>query len=140
MNQMKTETNVNRLLKKVFLFIIKYMPITQMVGMLINNTLFYFDIVTKAYYLFNYLTGNSLITTSLLYVCSYLFKFCNWYRLIVTANFINITITILYIYINPPITDFQLLVLYYTISVLFIFIIIIKKFKCNERKSSKTTK
>ena len=140
MNQMKTETNVNRLLKKVFLFIIKYMPITQMVGMLINNTLFYFDIVTKAYYLFNYLTGNSLITTSLLYVCSYLFKFCNWYRLIVTANFINITITILYIYINPPITDFQLLVLYYTISVLFIFIIIIKKFKCNERKSNQTTK
>ena len=140
MNQMKTETNVNRLLKKVFLFIIKYMPITQMVGMLINNTLFYFDIVTKAYYLFNYLTGNSLITTSLLYVCSYLFKFCNWYRLIITANFINITITILYIYINSPITDFQLLVLYYTISVLFIFIIIIKKFKCNERKSSQTTK
>ena len=70
MNQMKTKTNVNRLLKKVFLFIIKYMPITQMVGMLINNTLFYFDIVTKAYYLFNYLTGNSLITISLLYVCS----------------------------------------------------------------------
>lgn len=140
MNQMKTETNVNRLLKKVFLFIIKYMPIIQMVGMLINNTLFYFDIVTKAYYLFNYLTGNSLITTSLLYVCSYLFKFCNWYRLIITANFINITITILYIYINPPITDFQLLVLYYTISVLFIFIIIIKKFKCNERKSNQTIK
>lgn len=128
----------NKLLKKIFLLLIKYIPIIQMVGMLINNTLYCFDIITKTYHLLNYLTGNSLIATILLYVCSYIFKFCNWYRLIVTSNLINISISILYIYIKPPITDFQLLVTYYTIYVLFILLIIIKKFKCNENKSSKT--
>ena len=101
--------------------------------MLINNTLYCFDIITKTYHLLNYLTGNSLITTILLYVCSYVFKFCNWYRLIITANLINISIGSFDILFHIPITDFELLVTYYTICVLFIFIIIIKKFKCNER-------
>lgn len=135
-----TENSVNRLLKKLFLFMIKYIPIMQMVGMLINNTLYYFDINTNTYYITNFITGNSIVTTILLYICSYLFKFCNWYRLIITANMINMFIGIIDVLFTIPITDFQLLVLYYTISVLFIFIIIIKKFKCNERKSSQTTK
>ena len=87
------------------------------------------------YYLLGYLTGNSLLTTILLYVCSYVFKFCSWYRLIVTANFINITIAILYYYIKPPMSDFELLVSYYTICVLFLFIIVINKFRCNKKAS-----
>ena len=135
-----TENSVNRLLKKLFLFMIKYIPIMQMVGMLINNTLYYFNINTNTYYITNFITGNSIVTTILLYICSYLFHYCNWYRLIITANLINLIIGIIDILFTIPITDFQLLVLYYTISVLFIFIIIIKKFKCNERKSNQTTK
>lgn len=119
---------------------IKYIPIMQMVGMLINNTLFYFRINTKLITIFEYSFGNSIILILLFYVCSYLFKFCNWYRLILTANFINLTIAVVDILFTIPISNFQLLVLYYTISVLFIFIIIIKKFKCNERKSNQTTK
>ena len=122
-------------MKKGFLLLIKYIPVIQMVGMLVNNTLYCFDVITKTYDLLNYLTGNSLITTILLYVCSYVFKFCNWYRLIVTANLINITIALLYIYIKPPISDFQLLVSYYTVCVLFLFIIIVNKFKCSKKAS-----
>lgn len=135
-----TENSVNRLLKKLFLFMIKYIPIMQMVGMLINNTLYYFDINTNTYYITNFITGNSIVTTILLYICSYLFHYCNWYRLIITSNMINMFIGIIDVLFTIPISNFQLLVLYYTISVLFIFIIIIKKFKCNERKSNQTTK
>ena len=123
------------MIKQFFLLLIKYIPIIQMVGVLVNNTLYCFDVITKTYHLLNYLTGNSLITTILLYVCSYVFKFCSWYRLIVTANIINITIALLYIYIKPPITDFQLLVSYYTVCVLFLLIIIINKFKCSKKTS-----
>lgn len=107
-----------------------------MVGVLVNNTLYCFDVITKTYYLLNYLTGNSLISTVLLYICSYVFKFCSWYRLIVTANFINITIGILEIYFRFPITDIQLLVSYYTVCVLFLLIIIINKFKCSKKTSN----
>lgn len=122
--------------KKLLLLLIKYIPIIQMVGVLVNNTLYCFDVITKTYYLLNYLTGNSLISTVLLYICSYVFKFCSWYRLIVTANFINITIGILEIYFRFPITDIQLLVSYYTVCVLFLLIIIINKFKCSKKTSN----
>ena len=123
------------MLKKVFLILVKYMPIIQMVAMLLNNTMYCFDVYTKMYYLLGYLAGNSIMTTILLYVCSYVFKFCSWYRLIVTANLINLTLGIVDIYIKTPMSDFELLVSYYTICVLFLFIIVINKFRCNKKAS-----
>ena len=77
-----------------------------MVAMLVNNTMYCFDVYTKMYYLLGYLTGNSLLTTILLYECRYVLKFCSWYRLIVTANYINKTIAILYYYNKPPMSEF----------------------------------
>ena len=97
-----------------------------MVVMLVSDTLYCFDIITVN---LNYLTGNSLLTTVLLYACSSVFKFGNWYRQIVTANFVVMTIGQIDIHLRLPMTDFQLLVSYYTVSVLFLFIIVINKFK-----------
>ena len=107
-----------------------------MVGMLINNTLYCFNIITKTYYIVNYLISGSLLTNILLYICSYLFHYCNWYRLIITANLINISIGSFDILFHIPITDFQLLVSYYTVCVLFLLIIIINKFKCSKKTSN----
>ena len=100
-------------MKKGFLLLIKYIPIIQMVGMLVNNTLYCFDVITKTYYIVNYLIGGSFLTNILLYICSYLFHYCNWYRLIITANLINISIGSFDILFHIPITDFELLVSYY---------------------------
>ena len=124
------------MMKKGFLLLIKYIPIIQMVGMLINNTLYCFNIITKTYYIVNYLISGSLLTNILLYICSYLFHYCNWYRLIITANLINISIGSFDILFHIPITDFQLLVSYYTVCVLFLLIIIINKFKCSKKTSN----
>ena len=120
------------MLKKVFLLLIKYMPIIQMVAMLVNNTMYCFDVYTKMYYLLGYLTGNSLLTTVLLYACSSVFKFGNWYRQIVTANFVVMTIGQIDIHLRLPMTDFQLLLSYYIVCILFLFIIVINKFKSKE--------
>ena len=92
-----------------------------MAGMLLNNTLYYFDIDYFTY-ITDFTIGNSIITTFLLYVCSYVFNFCIWYRLIITANFINICIAIIDTIVLLPISDVQLLIIYYTISVIFISI------------------
>lgn len=123
-------------MKKGFLLLIKYIPIMQMVGMLVNNTLYCFDVITKTYYIVNYFIGNSIITTILLYICSYVFKFCNWYRLVITANLINMSIGVIDILYTIPITDIQLLLSYYSVCVLFLFIIILNKFKCSKRTSN----
>lgn len=116
-------------MKKSLLLLIKYIPIIQMVGVLLNNTLFYYDILVEFVRLNNYMIGNSVITTILLYVCSYVFKFCNWYRLIVISNFINITIAAVDLIFHIPISNLELLVLYYTIYIIFLIIILVLRFK-----------
>lgn len=115
-------------LKNVFVLIVKFMPIIQMVGMIINNVLFYFNIETFTYQISAFLIGNSFITTILLLVCSYLFGFCKWHRLMILSNFINICIANIDIIFYIPITDFQLLFLYFTIYLIFMFMIIFNKF------------
>lgn len=108
-------------MKHLFILLIKFIPAIQMAGMLINNTLYYFDI-NYLTYITDFAIGNSIITTFLLYVCSYVFNFCIWHRLIITANFINICIAITDTIILLPINDVQLLIIYYAISAIFISI------------------
>lgn len=100
----------------------KYMPIIQMVGMLFNNTLYYaYDTYTTSY-IIDFLVGNSVITTLLLYVCSYTFGFCKYYRIIITANFINVLIAVADATVALPISDIKLLLTYYIIASIFIII------------------
>lgn len=80
------------MINKIFILTLKYIPIIQMVGMFINN-FNYLIIGLFDSYILDYIIGNSIITTFLLFVCSYVFKFCNWYRYIIISNFTNITIT-----------------------------------------------
>lgn len=78
------------MLRKLLILLIKFIPVIQMAGMLINNLLYFNDIYCLSYIL-DYLIGNSIITIFLVIVRSYIFNFCTWHRLII-ANFINITI------------------------------------------------
>lgn len=58
------------------LLLIKYIPVMQMAGMLVNNTMYYFNISSTFSYGLDFLLGGSFITILLLYVCSYVFEFC----------------------------------------------------------------
>lgn len=81
------------MLNKLFILLLKYIPIIQMVGMLINNILYTFREINDYMYIIDFIIGNSIITTFLLFICSYVFRFCNWYRYIIITNFINIIIS-----------------------------------------------
>ena len=61
-----------------------------MVGMLFNNILYCFSDIYIISYILDFIIGNSITTTFLLYVCSYVFSFCKWHRFIITANIINL--------------------------------------------------
>lgn len=108
--------------KKLIKLLIKYMPATQMVGMLVNNTLYCIGsdfVVSKV---LDFIIGNSLALTVLLFVCSEIFNFCNWHRTIIVANFINLIIANIDTQYGLNITDKQLLSIYYIISSVFIII------------------
>lgn len=115
-------------LKDIFVLLIKYMPIIQMVGMLFNNLLYYFQICNQFCYIIDFVIGNSLITTFLLFVCSYIFGFCNWHRLLITSNFVNIAIASIDSVYRIPISNLELLILYFIIYLIFLFIIVYKRF------------
>lgn len=120
-------------MKKLFLLLIKFIPVIQMAGMLVNNTLYYLEIPYISIAL-DFTIGNSYITTFLLYVCNVIFGFCKWHRTIITANFININIAFIDSLIILPITDIQLLSLYYIIASIAIIIITINHIKNAKHK------
>lgn len=93
-----------------------------MAGMLLNNTLYYFDVCRELCYVLDFIIGNSIIATILLYTCSHIFSFCVWHRLIITANIINIGIASIDSIIGIPIADTKLLVIYYVVSAIFIIV------------------
>lgn len=99
-----------------------------MVGMLFNNLLYYFQICNQLCYIIDFIIGNSLITTFLLFVCSYIFGFCNWHRLLITSNFINIAIASIDSVYRIPISNLELLILYFITYLIFLFIIVYKRF------------
>lgn len=93
-----------------------------MIGMLFNNILYCFSDIYIISYLLDFIIGNSITTTFLLYVCSYVFGFCKWRRFIITANIINLLIANLDAYYRIPISDIQLLIVYHFVAALFICI------------------
>lgn len=77
------------LLNKTLLLFLKYIPVLTMVVMVINAFLIIHDIYFFNY-IGNYLFGNSLSFSILLIVCSYVFLYCIWQRVIIYTNLILI--------------------------------------------------
>lgn len=107
-------------LRRTLLILIKYIPIVQMMGMFINNTMYYFEINNSFSYCLDFALGNSIVCTFLILVCSYVFNFCKWHRFIILGNFINLIVANLDAIIKINIKDIYLLLLCYLISGIFI--------------------
>ena len=123
-------------MKRAFVFIIKFMPIIQLVGIFIVNIIYYFRLNKILVHINNYLFGNSIIVIIFLYIASKLFGFCKWHRIILLGNFINISINAYDKIFHIPISNLELLVIYSSISILFLFIALYYKFKCKNHETS----
>lgn len=123
-------------MKKILLLLIKFIPVIQMAGMLLNNTLCYFCTDLDTIYLLDYIIGNSIVTTILLFVCSYIFNYCDWHRLIISANFVNISLANIDAIYHINITDLQLLCIYYIVSIMTIIMATTNHINKNERSKT----
>lgn len=126
-------------MKKIFLLLIKYLPVIQMAGFLFNNTMYYYYDTYELSYILDFIIGNTIINTILLYIISYVFKFCNWYRLIITANFINLLVASYDANWRLPIEDMILLCIYYIIATIFILIATYIHIKYDRNKTENQT-
>lgn len=50
-------------MKRLFVLTIKYIPIIQLIGMLINNSLYTYDINIEFDYIGDFLLGNSIVNS-----------------------------------------------------------------------------
>lgn len=118
--------------KKLFIFLIKYIPIMQMVGILFSNILFIFNNEGYIARVIDFLIGNNIITTFLLYICSNLFGFCKWHKLVITANLCSILFIMIKFIFNLELSNLSLILTIFNIDLIFLIIILIYKFKCKK--------
>lgn len=93
-----------------------------MAGMLLNNIFYYIEVDRRISYILDFTIGNSIINTFLIYICSYVFNFCVWHRLIITANIVNLIIANIDVIVGLPVSDIKLLIIYHIVAAIFIII------------------
>ena len=94
---------------------------------LINNALaFYIDNID----FISYFASVSFIFAIYLYIASYAFKLCEYYRMFLHYCIIINIMNIIDYYIGIPLSDYNLYILFWIISIIFMFITLyIKVFK-----------
>ena len=115
--------NIN--LYRVFLLVTKIIPMLLAGIHAINSIGSYFEIEIK---LLNYIGGISIPFIIYLYIASYTFKLCSYYRMFLHYTVIISIINIIDYYICIPINDFEIMMIYSVITILVMFIILYLKF------------
>lgn len=116
---------MNKKAVRRFVLTTKYLPMIIAVVHFINTTISFFhgnDIPL------NYIGGISLLSVLYLYLASYTFKLCAYYRMFLHYIVVCNLLSIYDFYIGVPLTDVNLYLLIVTITIITLFIVIYLKF------------
>lgn len=91
----------------------------------VNSIGSYFNIEIK---LLNYIGGISIPYIIYLYIASYLFHLCSYYRMFLHYTVIITIINIIDYYVGIPINDYEMMMIYSIITIITMFVIIYLKF------------
>lgn len=103
----------------------KYLPMVLAVIHFVNTTISFFygnDIPL------NYIGGISLLSVLYLYLASYAFKLCEYYRMFLHYMVICNILNIYDYYIGIPVTDVELYIIFVIMTIITMFIVIYLKF------------
>lgn len=112
---------MNKLLYKIELYLVKVIPMIYALLSLLNATLSYFNIEAV---ILSYIGSVSLVTLLLLYVTSYVFKFCEYYRMFIHYTTVTWILNIIDLYIGIPVSDLGYLGIQLIIAGISLFIIL----------------
>ena len=119
------EEKLNKKSVKIFVLVTKYLPMLIALIHFLNATISFFygnDIPL------NYLGGVSLLSVFYLYLASYTFKLCEYYRMYLHYIVIINAINIYDYYIGLTINDLNMYLLCVLLTIITMFIIIYLKF------------
>ena len=112
---------IDKLLYKIELYTIKIVPIIYALLCLLNTILSYFGIDLI---ILSYIGSVSFITLILLYLTSYVFKFCEYHRMFIHYTTITWILNIVDLYIGIPVSDICYLGIQLIIAGISLFIIL----------------
>lgn len=112
---------MNKLLYKIELCLVKAIPMIYALLSLLNTTLSYFNIEAV---ILSYIGSVSLVTLLLLYVTSYVFKFCEYHRMFIHYTTVTWILNIIDLYIGIPVSDLGYLGIQLIIAGISLFIIL----------------
>lgn len=119
-----------KLLYKIELYLVKIVPMLYALLTLLNTTLSYFGINAV---LLSYIGSVSFITLLLLYITSYVFKFCEYYRIFIHYTTITWILNIVDLYIGIPISDVGYLGIQLIIAGISLFLILYLYVRSNKK-------
>jgi hypothetical protein len=103
-------TNIDKNLYKIFLALVKYIPITIALIFTTHQILMYLKILNP---ILMYIGGTSFVFIVLLYILSFVFKFCSLYRIPLHYVTIGNTIGVLDSVLRFPISNLSMFRLYF---------------------------
>lgn len=135
---MAVEGNLrNKVLYKIQLYMLKVIPMVMAFCYLLNSVFSYFDI--ELWFL-SYLSSCSICMIVYLYISSYVFRFCEYHRMFLHYIVVNTAINTYDLYIGVPLDDFELLVLYMSITGITLFIILYLYVKSHKKPTAKDSR
>ena len=121
---MDVEGNLNKVLYKLILYSVKVIPMLISGIYLLNTVLSYCNIDLP---LFSYIV--QFLFIGFFYIASYAFKFCAWHRMFIHYITLVLILNIIDYHIGIPMSDRNILAAYLIISIVFLIITVILKFK-----------
>lgn len=125
---------MNKLLYKIELCLVKVIPMIYTLLSLLNTTLSYFNIEAV---ILSYIGSVSLVTLLLLYVTSYVFKFCEYHRMFIHYTTVTWVLNIIDLYIGIPVSDLGYLGIQLIIAGISLFIILHLYAKSHKKSTTK---
>ena len=108
----------NKTLYKIFIIVLKALPILFAALAALNTILSFFAIDLL---ILSYIGGVSLLSLLFMYLSSYVFKFCAYHRIFLDYALINNLINTIDLYVGIPVTDLGLL----CIQMVILFVVLI---------------
>ena len=111
-----------RRLHKITIAALKVIPMLLALTTLLNQTLSFFGIDLEV---LGYIGGVSLLPMIFLYIASYCFQFCSYHRMFLHYIVVINVLSYIDMVFGIPINDFNLLILYTSIALLFMLLIVV---------------
>lgn len=131
------EKSRSKLLYKIFLIALKYIPVLIAISYVINTLLCWFDIDLAV---LSNISGMSLLTWIFMYIATYVFRFCEYHRLLLYFILVDDSINIYDYYFTIPLEDHIMLELHTALIGVLVIILLINHVTNNKRTIIKDSK